>query len=306
MSPSAFWILSALVAGVVNAAPSSFIRRQDTVSTLSSSQLSAFAPYTQFARAAYCSSDKLQGWKCGEACDATPGFNVTLTGGDGDAVQLFYVGHWPDQDSIVVAHQGTDPLKLQSDLTDLTAELSDFNSTLFPGLPSGVQGHQGFLEEHEKTADVILAEVKSLLASTGAKSVTLIGHSLGGALAELDHLFLKLNLPSDISLSGVTYGLPRVGNPDFVTFFDQQASNFTRVNNMKDLVPILPGRFLGYEHPQGETHILGSGQAVACPGNDDATDDDCQIKTVPNVFDGNVIDHLGPYDGIFIGTPFCF
>lgn len=35
------------------------------VTTLSASQLSGLAPYTQFARAAYCDSSKITGWQCG-------------------------------------------------------------------------------------------------------------------------------------------------------------------------------------------------------------------------------------------------
>lgn len=35
------------------------------VTTLSASALAAFAPFTQIARAAYCSSSKVTGWACG-------------------------------------------------------------------------------------------------------------------------------------------------------------------------------------------------------------------------------------------------
>lgn len=37
----------------------------EAVTVLSSAQLSAFSPYTQFARAAYCPSSKLTNWNCG-------------------------------------------------------------------------------------------------------------------------------------------------------------------------------------------------------------------------------------------------
>lgn len=79
-----------------------------------------------------------------------------------------------------------------------------------------------------------------------------------------------------------------------------------------DLVPIVPGRFMGFAHPHGEVHILSPGKAVSCPGvsipkknitqdhiiiydtigDDDATDSECQIQSVPNVFDGNILDHV--------------
>jgi predicted lipase len=49
-----------------------------------------------------------------------------------------------------------------------------------------------------------------------------IGHSLGGALAQLDSLYFTLNLPSKITISATTYGLPRVGNPAYATYFDSK------------------------------------------------------------------------------------
>ena len=78
-----------------------------------------------------------------------------------------------------------------------------------------------------------------------------------------------------------------------------------RINNEKDLIPIVPGRFLGFQHPHGEIHIVSPGNAVSCSGDDDADDSQCTIKTVPNIFVGNILDHLGPYEGISIGTIFC-
>jgi hypothetical protein len=79
---------------------------------------------------------------------------------------------------------------------------------------------------------------------------------------------MKLNLPGGTTVRGVTFGTPRVGNKAWATFFDSQVSNFTRMNNMRDFVPILPGIFRGhgYSHPSGEIHIEADGSAVVCPG----------------------------------------
>ena len=84
-----------------------------------------------------------------------------------------------------------------------------------------------------------------------------------------------------------------------------QVPDFTRVNNEADIVPIVPGRFLGFEHPKGEVHLLSAGNAVACSGDDDDDDSQCTDKTVSSVLDGNVLNHLGPYEGIHLGTLFC-
>ena len=97
-------------------------------------------------------------------------------------------------------------------------------------------------------------------------TIWLVGHSLGGALAELDALFLKMNLPSSIHIKGVTYGTPRVGNPAYAAAFDAAVSDFERINNESDPIPIVPGRFLGFRHPSGEVHIDKAGVWLACPG----------------------------------------
>lgn len=78
-----------------------------------------------------------------------------------------------------------------------------------------------------------------------------------------------------------------------------------RINNEKDLVPIVPGRFLGFVHPHGEIHIVSPGNAVSCAGDDDGDDKTCTDKTVPNILFGDILNHLGPYEGISIGTLAC-
>jgi hypothetical protein len=60
-------------------------------------------------------------------------------------------------------------------------------------------------------------------------------------------------------------------------------------------------------HPSGEVHIQddasASGAWLACPGRDNPSTL-CIVGDVPNVLEGNILDHLGPYDdGIFVG--FC-
>jgi hypothetical protein len=80
---------------------------------------------------------------------------------------------------------------------------------------------------------------------------------------------MKLNLPAGTSIRGVTFGTPRVGNKDWSSFFDSQISDFTRMNNMKDPIPTVPGRdLLGFKfkHPAMEIHLEADGSAIVCPG----------------------------------------
>lgn len=82
-------------------------RESNTVTPLSSGQLSDLAPFTRLAGAAYCDSAKVKTWSCGGQlpfslqtcniysrsfvtvnCQNVPGFTPTLTGGDGGAEQF--------------------------------------------------------------------------------------------------------------------------------------------------------------------------------------------------------------------------
>jgi len=293
-----------MAAGLFHQLQQPFNVSHGDTTVLTSNQIAGFTPYIQFARAAYCDSSKIIGWKCGDACDALPGFVSNLTGGDGDDVQFFFVGFWPTQSAVVVVHQGTNPQEFWAVDTDIHLNLISPDSSLFPNLPDAVEVHSGFADEHKKTANQILAEVQRLMAEHSSTNVILVGHSLGGALAELDSLFMKLNLPEGTSIRGVTFGTPRVGNKDWATFFDSQVSDFTRMNNMLDPVTIIPGRGLGFRHPSGEIHIQSDGRFVVCPGPD-SDDPQCSYQMVPTVGRGNRDDHSGPYNGIYIGTQHC-
>lgn len=294
-----------VAAGIMNHFHQPFNISQGGVTTLTNNQYAEFIPYIQFARAAYCSPNKIAGWQCGDACRAVPNFTPNLTGGDGDHTPFFFVGFWPAQSAVVVAHQGTNPSQFWEVAADIEFELVRADPVLFPNIPSGARVHSGFAADHRKTAPQILKEVKRLMAENSSTHVILIGHSLGGALAELDTLFMKLNLPAGTTVRGVTFGTPRVGDAGWATFFDSQIADFTRMNNKRDMVPTVPGRGLEYRHPSGEIHIEEDGSVIACHGPDDGVDPQCSDRAVPDVNDGRIADHDGPYHGIYIGTKSC-
>ncbi|OBH59941.1 hypothetical protein A5687_19620 [Mycobacterium mantenii] len=78
-------------------------------------------------------------------------------------------------------------------------------------------------------------------------SVTICGHSLGGALATL--LALDVAANSVFTAPAVyTYGSPRTGDSLFASTYDQVVKNSYRVTNRLDVVTALPPTFVGYEH----------------------------------------------------------
>ncbi|KIK66575.1 hypothetical protein GYMLUDRAFT_906741 [Collybiopsis luxurians FD-317 M1] len=303
MLSAAFLALFALFT-LVSAAPPVQTRDDAVVKPLSLTAIDSIIPFAQFARAAYCPT-RLDEWRCGPACNSLPDFELTLIGGDGNRVQYYFVGYWPAQESIVVVHEGTDPTQFLAVLTDVIILKTTLDPDLFPGVSTGIQVHAGFARAHSLTASGILAEVQRLMEERNTRNVITVGHSLGGALAELDSVFLGLNLGKSANVSAVTFGAPRVGDVKFTALVDSTVKSFKRVNNKKDVIPIVPRQILGFSQPKGEIHLLGSGVAVACPGDDDSFDAQCQVKSVPSVLLGSILDHLGPYQGVYIGTPFC-
>ena len=163
--------------------------------------------------------------------------------------------------------------------------------------------HEGFANEHAKTAQTILTAVLTLVSQHSASTVIVAGHSLGGALALLDLVYLPLHVPAGTRVSAYTYGLPRVGNAAFANYVDaMESGNLTHINNKEDPVPTLPDKSLGYVHPSGEVHIQDSGSWLACSGQDNPSTL-CIVGDVSTVSQGNVSDHDGPYDdGIVMGT----
>ncbi|KAK0194813.1 alpha/beta-hydrolase [Armillaria mellea] len=291
------WISLSLSYALVYASPSPLSRR-DSITTLSDSEVEVFKPYTCYASAGYCEPSTTLAWTCGSNCEANSAFEPVASGGNGDSVQYWYVGYDPDLETVIVAHQGTDTSKLLPVITDINYGLTELDDDLFPGIDSDIEVHSGFKESQADTATDVLAAVTSAMSNYSTKSVTVVGHSLGGAIALLDGVYLTLQLPS-ASVSVITYGMPRVGNQDFADWVDEHVT-VSHINNKKDPVPILPGRFLGFHHCSGEKHITDSDSWVSCPGQDN-DDDQCTVGEVGNLLEGDTDDHSGPYDGVTMG-----
>ena len=60
----------------------------ERITPLSSAEVAAFKPYTQFANAAYCQPSTTLAWNCGASCAANPTFMPVASGGDGAVTQF--------------------------------------------------------------------------------------------------------------------------------------------------------------------------------------------------------------------------
>jgi Lipase (class 3) len=209
-----------------------------------------------------------------------------------------------------------------ADLTDLKLLKTTLDPSIFPYIPIDIEVHKGFAEEHAKcdlvlspyacpllvliaialcrTAALVLQAVQSLLRMHPGAMVTVIGHSLGAALALLDGLRLRLVLAPTTVVRVIGYGMPRVGNQAFASFVDGILPNLVKhINNKHDPIPIVPAMSIGFRHVSGEIHIQETGQWIGCP-HEDNPDPLCIVGAVPSIFQATFSDHSGPYNHIML------
>lgn len=93
----------------------------------------------------------------------------------------------------------------------------------------------------------------------------------------------------------------QVGNQDFANYVDSNIGSFTRITNLKDPVPIIPGRSLGFAHPSNEAHITEDSGWKSCPGQDNS-DDLCSVGDTPNILVSHESNHRGKHSILFYFT----
>jgi len=142
--------------------------------------------------------------------------------------------------------------------------------------------HTGFMSSWRNTRCIILPHIEKALALYPDYQVTLVGHSLGGAVAALASLEFKAR---GWEPQVTTFGEPRVGNQALVSFIDAQfnltdqespSDTYRRVTHVNDPVPLLPLEEWGYRMHAGEIFISKSrlppsrADLQHCTGNRDS------------------------------------
>jgi triacylglycerol lipase len=159
------------------------------------------------------------------------------------------------KDILVLAYRGSEETGIADWIRDLK-----FIPAVYPygdGNPA-TQVHAGFIEAYSSVREAMIKVAKE----SPHQKVLCTGHSLGGALATLSAADVKRNVPGK-EVSCYTFGSPKVGNSDFVKFYNQMVPQTYRFVNGVDMVPNLPPDIpllVDYEHV-GQLHQIGDLQA---------------------------------------------
>jgi len=130
---------------------------------------------------------------------------------------------------------------------------AEFLSVPCPFLTGAGHTEDGFTAMYESLRTGVASSSPTLVSALAklpfpspVSSVTICGHSLGGALATLLALDVAANTVYK-NPSVYTFGSPRTGDSLFASTYDQVVKNSYRVANRLDIVPTLPPP-VDYDH----------------------------------------------------------
>ena len=200
-----------------------------------------FVRLMRFSAAAY---EVDQHWTC-DICKQLGKFELRQVSAHEQLETLVYTGYDPVLNGILVVFRGTHTIK--NWLHNLRFAKTD--ADIFPKRAG--RAHRGFLDMYKSVRKAVFDSVDTLTKQHPDADIYVTGHSLGGALAVLGALDIKVKHPS-ISLVMINFGAPRVGNKCFSNFFGNRVVRSLRVVNRKDTATMLPPSWLGYKHVPGQ------------------------------------------------------
>jgi hypothetical protein len=216
--------------------------------------------FVKFAGAAYCTQESVLNWSCGNCHGYAVGSEESVYFSDEETNTAGYLTINKPRKLIVLGYRGT------RDITNWLYNIdTSFTEANLPSPYNEAQYHTGF----DIMTKALLNDSRDALSNALKKyynyKVVFTGHSLGGALAAMTaYKLAQEGLISWEKINLLTYGQPRLGNPDFAAYLNSKPWTTTRVTSYGDLVAISPGRTAGYMHHQYCMHINKNGQTVQC------------------------------------------
>ena len=265
---------------LASSAIASPVRRQD--SGITQSLFDDLTSHVKLAGAAYC--DLSSGFTC-QYCADFPNFVVATTFDTSTYDTVGYVGTSPDTNEIIVGFRGSQ--SAENWYEDGKFDQQAYVPTV--GTCDGCNVHIGFDESWKDASAQVLQTVASLQQSNPSYGVSVVGHSLGGAVAALAAYDLY---QTGANVRLYTYGQPRTGDSTFAAAMDSvfgaQDGNALRTVHFDDPIPRVPGEFIDDYHHHATQYwesINGTvtpASVLDCMGDEDPN---CSLSTDFTNFD---------------------
>jgi len=174
-------------------------------------------------------------------------YNIIMNYNNSETGVQFFVGE--NQGRVFISFRGSD------ERTDWNNNLKFWRKTLpYGNQKTKIRIHTGFYNLYQTIREEIQKIGNYCSSKEDIKSINIVGHSLGGALAVLSAIDLQYNFPQ-LCYNIVVFGCPRVGNNAFATSYNNRLIKTIRVENGNDLVSKLPLKIMGYKHVGAKVHI---------------------------------------------------
>ena len=118
-------------------------------------------------------------------------------------------------------------------------------------IADGVKVHRGWLADWQCCIPIIYAVLREQLEDTSTQ-ICFLGHSYGGALAQIATWYYADHEVSGCRVRLITYGSPRAGNGNFALDLDNRVGLHYRFTINGDPIPHIP---LALRYKHGGTHI---------------------------------------------------
>lgn len=137
---------------------------------------------------------------------------------------------WKQNNILYIIFRGTD------NFLDLITDLRIFRTKLLND-NNKVLVHKGFLYYFNLLEKEISNEINNKKSTID--TIHFNGHSLGAGVSTIASCFYKYFYPN-IKIINQTFGSPRVGNNQFVKWYNSLDIDNTRVANTKDIISLIP------------------------------------------------------------------
>ncbi|CAI6335598.1 unnamed protein product [Periconia digitata] len=206
----------------------------------------------QYASAAYCKSQQSTPGNLvtckSKTCDLVTAANATTAieyeRKDLSTDVTGFVALDPTNKLIVVSFRGTNTIA--NWITNLSFD--QVATHLCPKCTA----HRGFWQSWLDSRTAILTAVYAIQKQNPKYQIVTMGHSLGGAIAQLAAADLRFTYK--LKVEAYSYGSPRIAGHELSEFITKQGDNY-RVTHYNDIVPDVPKIGMGYEHVSPEYHI---------------------------------------------------